>query len=76
MTGLLPFTAGDLYFSFELNRKLAADIESVYLMASPEYSFLSSSGIKELAQFGASIEDLVPPYVAKALHDRLSRNDR
>src|SRR5919202_1985371 len=43
----------------QLNRKLAADIESVYLMASPEYSFLSSSGIKELATFGAEIDDLV-----------------
>ncbi len=67
----------DFEYEFEmnqLNRKLAADIESVYLMASPEYSFLSSSGIKELATFGAEIEDLVPPYVAEALHDRLSRD--
>jgi pantetheine-phosphate adenylyltransferase len=67
----------DFEYEFEmnqLNRKLAADIESVYLMASPEYSFLSSSGIKELATFGAEIEDLVPPDVAKALHDRLSRS--
>ena len=66
----------DFEYEFEmnqLNRKLAADIESVYLMASPEYSFLSSSGIKELATFGAEIEDLVPAYVAEALHDRLSR---
>ena len=66
----------DFEYEFEmnqLNRKLAADIESVYLMASPEYSFLSSSGIKELATFGAEIEDLVPPYVAEALHERLSR---
>ena len=69
----------DFEYEFEmnqLNRKLAADIESVYLMASPEYSFLSSSGIKELATFGAEIEDLVPPYVAKALHDRLSRDGK
>jgi pantetheine-phosphate adenylyltransferase len=67
----------DFEYEFEmnqLNRKLAADIESVYLMASPEYSFLSSSGIKELATFGAEIEDLVPPDVAKALHERLSRD--
>ena len=66
----------DFEYEFEmnqLNRKLAADIESVYLMASPEYSFLSSSGIKELATFGANIDDLVPPSVAEALHDRLSR---
>ena len=68
----------DFEYEFEmnqLNRKLAPDIESVYLMASPEYSFLSSSGIKELATFGADIEDLVPDGVAKALHDRLSRGD-
>jgi pantetheine-phosphate adenylyltransferase len=67
----------DFEYEFEmnqLNRKLAADIESVYLMASPEFSFLSSSGIKELATFGADIEDLAPPYVAKALHERLSRD--
>ena len=69
----------DFEYEFEmnqLNRKLAADIESVYLMASPEYSFLSSSGIKELATFGAEIEDLVPPDVGKALHDRLSRDGK
>ena len=68
----------DFEYEFEmnqLNRKLAPDIESVYLMASPQYSFLSSSGIRELATFGASIEDLVPEPVAKALHDRLSRAD-
>jgi pantetheine-phosphate adenylyltransferase len=69
----------DFEYEFEmnqLNRKLAADIESVYLMASPEFSFLSSSGIKELATFGADIEDLAPPYVAKALHERLSRGGK
>ena len=68
----------DFEYEFEmnqLNRKLAPDIESVYLMASPQYSFLSSSGIRELATFGANIEDLVPKGVAKALHDRLSRDD-
>ena len=66
----------DFEYEFEmnqLNRKLAPEIESVYIIASPEYSFLSSSGIKELATFGADIEDLVPSYVADALHDRLSR---
>jgi pantetheine-phosphate adenylyltransferase len=68
----------DFEYEFEmnqLNRKLASDIESVYLMASPQYSFLSSSGIRELATFGADIEDLVPEGVAKALHDRLSRDN-
>ena len=67
----------DFEYEFEmnqLNRKLAADIESVYLMASPQYSFLRSSGVRELATFGASIEDLVPDGVAEALHERLSRD--
>jgi pantetheine-phosphate adenylyltransferase len=66
----------DFEYEFEmnqLNRKLAPEIESVYLMASPQYSFLSSSGIKEMATFGASVDDLVPPAVAKSLHERLSR---
>ena len=44
----------------QLNRQQAPDIESVYLMASPQYSFLSSSGVKELATFGGDISDLVP----------------
>ena len=66
----------DFEYEFEmnqLNRKLAPDIESVYLMASPQFSFLSSSGIRELATFGANIEDLVPRAVAKALHDARRR---
>lgn len=66
----------DFEYEFEmnqLNRKLAPDIESVYLMASPEYSFLRSSGVKEMATFGADVLDLVPHHVAKALHDRLAR---
>ncbi len=57
----------------QLNRRQAADIESVYLMASAKYSFLSSSGIKELATFGGDIDDLVPAEVASALKERLSR---
>ncbi len=44
----------------QLNRRQAPEIESVYLMASAKYSFLSSSGIKELATFGGDIDDLVP----------------
>jgi pantetheine-phosphate adenylyltransferase len=57
----------------QLNRRQAPEIESVYLMASAKYSFLSSSGVKELATFGGDIEDLVPDEVAAALKERLSR---
>ena len=57
----------------QLNRRQAPDIESVYLMASPKYSFLRSSGVKELATFGGDIDDLVPEEVAVALKERISR---
>ena len=49
----------------QLNRKLAPDLETIYLMASPEYSFLSSSGVKEIARFGGKVDDLVPAVVAR-----------
>jgi pantetheine-phosphate adenylyltransferase len=57
----------------QLNRRQAPDIESVYLMASPKYSFLRSSGVKELATFGGEISDLVPDEVAALLKERLGR---
>jgi pantetheine-phosphate adenylyltransferase len=68
----------DYEYEFEmnqLNRTLAPDIESVYLMASPQYSFLSSSGVKELATFGGTVDELVPAVVAEALRERLGRQD-
>jgi pantetheine-phosphate adenylyltransferase len=57
----------------QLNRRQAPEIESVYLMASPKYSFISSSGVKELATFGGEIDELVPDEVALALKERLGR---
>jgi pantetheine-phosphate adenylyltransferase len=57
----------------QLNRHLAGDIESVYVMASPQYSFLSSSGVKELATFGGDVSDLVPDEVARRLKEAFSR---
>jgi len=57
----------------QLNRQLASDIESVYLMASPQYSFLSSSGVKEIATFGGDVSELVPEPVAERLKEALAR---
>src|ERR1051325_1104312 len=47
-----------------LNRTLAPEIETVYVMASPEVSFVSSSGVKEIAHFGGKVDALVPAVVA------------
>jgi pantetheine-phosphate adenylyltransferase len=66
----------DFEYEFEmnqLNRKMAPDIESTYLMAAPQYSFLSSSGVKELAMFGGDLTGLVPPQVASRLKEALER---
>lgn len=58
----------------QLNRKLAPDLETVYLMASPEYSFLSSSGVKEIAKYGGNVDDLVPAAVARRFDELFSGN--
>ena len=49
----------------QLNRHLAPDVETVYVMASPQVSFVSSSGVKEIAAFGGDISELVPAPVAQ-----------
>lgn len=46
------------------NKTLSTDIETVFLATSNEYSFLSSSVVKEIARFGGSVNHLVPPHVA------------
>jgi len=53
----------------QLNRTLAPDIETVYVMASPQVSFVSSSGVKEIASFGGNVEELVPAAVAARLKE-------
>ena len=53
----------------QLNRTLAPEIETVYVMASPEVSFVSSSGVKEIASFGGNVEELVPEAVARRLRE-------
>jgi pantetheine-phosphate adenylyltransferase len=48
------------------------DTETVFLMTDPQYSFISSSLIKEVASLGGAVDELVPPYVAKRIRDKLS----
>ena len=49
----------------QLNRTLAPEVETVYVMTSPQVSFVSSSGVKEIASFGGNVNDLVPESVAR-----------
>ncbi len=53
----------------QLNRTLAPEIETVYVMASPQFSFVSSSGVKEVASFGGRVDDLVPAAVASRFRE-------
>ncbi|MFB9762166.1 pantetheine-phosphate adenylyltransferase [Ectobacillus funiculus] len=50
-----------------MNRKLEENIETFFMMTNNQYSFLSSSIVKEVAKYGANVADLVPPAVEKAL---------
>ena len=66
----------DFEFEFDMamiNRKLAPEIELVCLLASPEYQFLSSSMLKEVARLGGDFADLVPPFVANAVMAKVRR---
>ncbi len=54
----------------QLNRHLAPEIETVYVMASPQVSFVSSSGVKEIAAFGGKVDELVPEPVARRLAEK------
>ncbi len=66
----------DFEYEFEmnqLNRMQTEEVDTLYLMASPQYSFLSSSGVKELATFGGNIDELVPAPVAGRLKEELAR---
>ncbi|HUV72843.1 MAG TPA: pantetheine-phosphate adenylyltransferase [Anaerolineae bacterium] len=61
---------GDFEFEFQMalmNRSLAPEIESVCLMTTKEYYFLSSSIVKEVAKLDGDISELVPPHVVTAL---------
>jgi len=53
----------------QLNRTLAPDVETVYVMASPAVSFVSSSGVKEIASFGGRVDELVPEPVARRFRE-------
>lgn len=53
------------------NKKLASHLETVFLMTRAEYSFISSTTVKEVASFGGSVRGLVPPPVEYRLKEKL-----
>ena len=55
----------------QMNQRLAG-VETLFLSTSPDWSYLSSSLVKEVARFGGDVEGLVPPLVLDALHERLA----
>ena len=56
----------------DLNYRLDSDLESIFVMSSPQYSYLSSSVVREIASFGGNVDDFVPENVAAALRVRFS----
>jgi pantetheine-phosphate adenylyltransferase len=72
--GLRAISDFDYEFQMaQINKHLAAEIETVYLPASPQFSFISSSGVREVAAWGGNVEDWVPAHVAEALRQKLDR---
>jgi pantetheine-phosphate adenylyltransferase len=64
----------DFEYEFEMalmNKHLNPDVETVFMMPSQQYLYVSSSRLKELVRFGRDVEEFVPPAVAKRLRDRL-----
>lgn len=64
-------------FEYELqlastNQKLDENIETIFMMTHPKYSYLSSSIVKEIALFGGNVQDLVPPVVEEALRQKFA----
>ena len=64
----------DFEYEFEMalmNKHLFPDVETVFLMASQEYLYVSSSRLKELVRLGRDVAEFVPPVVAKRLREKL-----
>lgn len=69
--GLRAISDFEVEFQMAMNNKrLAPGIETMFMMTKNEYSFLSSSAVKEIARYGGDIHDLVTPEVEVALHEK------
>ena len=71
--GLRAFSDFEYEFQMALtNRKLAPDIETLFLMPNEDFSYVSSSMVREIASLGGDAEKFVPPPVAAALKRKLA----
>lgn len=71
--GLRAFSDFEYEFQMALtNRKLAPDIETLFLMPNEDFSYVSSSMVKEIAALGGDVQQFVPPVVATALQMKLA----
>ncbi|MCC6642784.1 MAG: pantetheine-phosphate adenylyltransferase [Deltaproteobacteria bacterium] len=64
----------DFEYEFEMalmNKHLFPDLETLFMMTSQQYFYVSASRVKELVRFGGSVDDFVPPLVAKRLAEKL-----
>ena len=68
----------DFEYEFQLaqmNRQLAPEIETLFIVTDAQYSYLSSRGVKEVFHFGGSVQDMVPPGVYRRLRERIPPPD-
>jgi pantetheine-phosphate adenylyltransferase len=56
------------------NKKLAPEIETLFVLTRPEFGFISSRMVKEVAAFGGELKDFVPPPVAQALRQKIKKS--
>lgn len=71
--GLRAFSDFEYEFQMALtNRKLAPDIETMFLMPNADFSYVSSSMVREIAALGGNVDQFVPPAVAAALKKKLA----
>jgi pantetheine-phosphate adenylyltransferase len=73
LRGIRAVSDFEAEFSMALmNRKLSEDVETVYLMPSQAFTYLSSRLVKEVALLGGNVDDLVPPLASRLLKERAS----
>lgn len=66
----------DFEYEFQMalmNRQLAPEIETFFIVTDPKYSYLSSSAIRDIFQFGGTVQNMVPPGVFRRMRERFPR---